>query len=217
MIISFYTDCTSGQEECFIEESKSINLFTGYKSFEIINIKNSSIPTVSVPDYPDYIDGAAEIVYDPVAGVIRACGGREYNEDVDRCFVYDGLEWSEMAPTCEPWYASSDSYQRFSFFIPNVGWWMLRDSCAGNCNSIQSCLYDSDTNTWSEGPSLPSPEQFGYKYSPFDFCGALINKTHLMVSGGIINNRGPPISDVWMYNFLSNEWSPGPGPNMTKP
>ena len=48
MIISFYTDCTSGQEECFIEESKSINLFTGYKSFEIINIKNSSIPTVSV-------------------------------------------------------------------------------------------------------------------------------------------------------------------------
>ena len=36
-----------------------------------------------------------------------------------------------------------------------------------------------------------------------------------MVSGGIIRDRGPPISDVWMYNFLSDEWSPGP--NMTKP
>ena len=194
------------------------NLFTGFKTFEIINIKNSSIPTKTTPDYPDYIDGAAEIVYDPVAGVIRACGGEEYNDDVDSCFIYDGLEWSEMAPTCEPWEGSfsfSDSYQRFSFFIPNIGWWMLKDGNCDNCNIISSCLYDTNTNTWREGPSLPTPEQFGYKLSPFEFCGALVNETHVMVSGGVIANRGPPISDVWMYNFLSNEWTPGP--NMTKP
>ena len=120
-----------------------------------------------------------------------------------------------MAATCEPWSDyNSYSYQRFSFFIPNVGWWMLIDSCGANCNHIYSCLYDSDTNTWREGPSFPSPEQFGYKYSPFEFCGGLVNKTHVMVSGGVINNQGPPISDVWMYNFLSDEWTPGP--NMTK-
>ena len=114
-------------------------MFSGYKSFEIINIKNSSIPTVSVPDYPDHIDGAAEIVYDPAAGVVRACGGLEYSNEVDKCFTYDGLQWSEMAPTCEPWYPGGDQSQRFSFFIPNIGWWwMLRDSCGANCNRIHT-------------------------------------------------------------------------------
>jgi len=36
-----------------------------------------------------------------------------------------------------------------------------------------------------------------------------------MVTGGVINNHGPPLSDVWIYNWMKEEWSPGP--NMTKP
>ena len=194
-----------------MEESNLTNLFTGYKSFGMINIKNSSIPTVSVPDYLDYIDGA---VYDPVAGVVRACGGEEFNNDVDRCFMYNGLEWSEMAPMCEPWDESNQG--RISFFIPNVGWWILalKYSCGGGCNDIRSCLYNTDTNTWSQGPSLPTPEQYGYEYVPANFCSALVNETHVMVTGGD-HSSGPPISDVWIYNFLVNEWTPGP--NMTRP
>ena len=160
-----------------MEESNLTNLFTGYKSFEMINIKNSSIPTVSVPDYP------AEIVYDPVAGVVRACGGEEFHNDIDRCFVYDGLEWSEIAPMCEAWDYSNQG--RVSFFIiPNVGWWTLalKYSCGGySCNDIRSCLYNTDSNTWIEGPSFLTPEQYGYEYVPADFCSALVNKTHVMV------------------------------------
>merc|ERR1711892_785773 len=69
--------------------------------------------------------------------------------------------------------------------------------------------------TWVEGPSLPDRSDYGYPYTPFYFCGAQANATHSIVTGGKINQGGTSISDVWFYNWISEQWSPGP--NMTTP
>ena len=104
-------DCVSGQEECNLESTPRNNLFVNLfdynnppYSFEIININNASLPAQSVPDYPEHIERPDFVMFDSKAGVVRACGGniptRQSLEGTrtDKCFSFDGFEWTPMAP-----------------------------------------------------------------------------------------------------------------------
>ena len=75
----------------------------GYKHFKANNIKNTSIAEKNPPDYPFYLRGLGAMVYDPIVGVVRACGGeytKKHSEKTttDQCFQYDGIEWKTMPP-----------------------------------------------------------------------------------------------------------------------
>ena len=108
-ILSFPSpDCVSGQEECNLDSPPLNNLFVNLRNgqyyFEIININNASLPAQSVPDYPEYIERPDFVMFDSKAGVVRACGGNIPNRQsikdtrTDKCFSFDGFEWTPMAP-----------------------------------------------------------------------------------------------------------------------
>ena len=59
------------------------------------------IPEINLPDYPFFLKGLGAMVYDPIVGVVRACGGEYTNKHsekttTDQCFQYDGIEWKNM-------------------------------------------------------------------------------------------------------------------------
>ena len=184
--------------------------------FEVINLDNSSIPSRQLPEYPFPVYNPAEMIFDEQSGVIRACGGRvpttlSSDEETNLCFTFDGISWEPMAPLPGIWDKGQST--RFSIHVPDVGWWMLQDESVTH-NRIHSYMFTVN-NTWIPGPALPDPETYGYYKSPDYFCGVQLNRTHTMVSGGKLGQSGTSISDVWLYDWGTSTWMPGP--NMTVP
>ena len=70
--------------------------------FEMVNINNSSLPTQTVPDYPFPVEHPDFVIFDPRAGVVRACGGNIPNKEnvkdsqTDKCFTFNRFEWQPM-------------------------------------------------------------------------------------------------------------------------
>ena len=93
--------------------------------------------------------------------------------------------------------------------VPNIGWWI---SVQGSSKGYSNLLVDN--GTWVVGPSLPTPEEFGYPYRPKYFCSCQLNATHTMMSGGQVSG-GSSLSDVWLYDWSSGQWTAGR--NMTNP
>ena len=227
-IDSSCSSCVSGQQGCQNDETELNNLMVGAytfhaRMFEAFNLDDSNIPATDLPEYPFPIENPAEMVFDENKGIVRACGGEipTYFHGISSpfstsstytnlCFAFDGISWKTMASLLEPW--SPVGHSRFSVNVPNIGWWLLKDNCSANCNTIHSNLF-TNNNTWIVGPTLPDNKSYGYDYTPFNFCGAQVNATHTMVTGGNINYKGTSISDVWLYNWQKDQWSPGP--NMT--
>ena len=102
----------------------------------------------------------------------------------------------------------SSYYRRISVVVPNIGWWIS----VGYNTAISNVLVDN--GTWVVGPSLPTPEEFGYPYRPKYFCSCQLNATHTMMSGGQVSG-GSSLSDVWLYDWSSGQWTVGR--NMTNP
>ena len=93
--------------------------------------------------------------------------------------------------------------------VPNIGWWI---SVQGSSKGYSNLLVDN--GTWVVGPSLPTPEEFGYPYRPKYFCSCQLNATHTMMSGGQVSG-GSSLSDVWLHDWSSGQWTVGR--NMTNP
>ena len=216
--------CYFGQKECTSEASNLPVVLSGskYGGFQLFDIENDSVLNSQIPEYPAHIDHPAEMTFDEEYGVVRACGGEiptlEQNSTsarssaTEKCFTFDGFSWTEMASLPEYLYPGDySSSSRFSVQVKNEGWWIFQDSCYGNCNEITSYLFDKN-QTWKEGPTFPD---YGYSYTPYEFCGTQVNATHTIVTGGKIQSDGSSISDVWFYNWEDKSWQPGP--NMTIP
>ena len=93
--------------------------------------------------------------------------------------MFDGFSWTEMASVPES--LSSRYYSfRLSVQVKNEGWWIYEQNGEG----IKSYLFDKN-QTWKEGPIFPD---YGYSYTPYEFCGAQVNDTHTIVTGGEINS-----------------------------
>ena len=108
-----------------------------------------------------------------------------------------------------PYLYSSDA--KISVSVPNIGWWI---SVQGSSKGYSNLLVDN--GTWVVGPSLPTPEEFGYPYRPKYFCSCQLNATHTMMSGGQVQvSGGSSLSDVWLYDWSSGQWTVGR--NMTNP
>ena len=103
--------------------------------FEIININNASLPAQSVPDYPEYIERPDFVMFDSKAGVVRACGGNIPNRQslkdtrTDKCFSFDGFEWTPMASLGK---FSINSH--FIHFMSNLKWLNRLAFCFENIN-----------------------------------------------------------------------------------
>ena len=196
--------CYFGQKECMSEASKLTVVLsnTGFAGFQLFDIEKDSILNIQIPEYPANIDYPAEMIFDEECRVVRACGG---TPETDKCFMFDGFSWTEMASVPES--LSSRYYSfRLSVQVKNEGWWIYEQ----NGDGIKSYLFDKN-QTWKEGPIFPD---YGYSDTPYEFCGAQVNATHTIVTGGEING-GSSISDVWFYNWEDKSWQPGP--NMTIP
>ena len=97
-----------------------------------------------------------------------------------------------------------------SVSVPNFGWWILvQTSSEGYSNLLV------DNGTWVVGPSLPTPEEFGYSRRPRYSCSSQLNSTHTMMTGGQVGYDGSSLSDVWLYDWSSGQWTVGR--NMTNP
>ena len=213
--------CYFGQKEC-LSDASIYNLTvvlsdTAFAGFQLFDIEHDSILNIQIPEYPAHLDYPAEMIFDEEYGVVRVCGGdistleqnstnARYSE-TGKCFMFDGFSWTEMASVPES--LSSRYYSfRLSVQVKNEGWWIYEQ----NGDGIKSYLFDKN-QTWKEGPIFPD---YGYSYTPYEFCGAQVNDTHTIVTGGEISDHGgSSISDVWFYNWEDKSWQPGP--NMTIP
>jgi len=212
--------CYFGQKECMSEASKLTVVLsnTADIGFQLFDIEHDSVLNSQIPEYPAHIDYPAEMIFDEEYGVVRACGGEirtlEQNStnarrsETEKCFMFDGFSWTEMVSVPESLSSTYYSF-RLSVQVKNEGWWIYEGNDHQG-NNIKSYLFDKN-QTWKEGPIFPD---YGYSDTPYEFCGAQVNATHTIVTGGEING-GSSISDVWFYNWEDKSWQPGP--NMTIP
>jgi hypothetical protein len=68
-----------------------------------------------------------------------------------------------------------------------------------------SCeVYDLETNTWSLLASMPNGKWVTHQ------SAVLIDNTVWHIGGRVGKSPGPLTSEIWIYNFTTNAWSPGP-------
>ena len=90
--------------------------------------------------------------------------------------MFDGVTWTEKASLPESIfpYLPIEELSRFSVQVKNEGWWIFQDDCAVNCNDIKSYFFDKN-QICKDGPTFPD---YGYSYTPYEFCGTQVNATH---------------------------------------
>ena len=131
--------CSFGQKECKSQAS-NLTILLSYNSynedsFEFIDIANDVVLDSHNSEYPDHIDNPAEMIFDEEIGKLRACGGRipsvkqkstsdESYSDTDKCYMFDGNSWEEMASL--PGNYDPSIHSRFSVQVENEALYIKR-------------------------------------------------------------------------------------------
>ena len=179
-----------------------------------MDLSNISQPNCPLPDYPAHINYTSPrfVTFDEKAGLVRLVGGNSSSSDDSKnnCFTFDGLKWEEGMESPIDSYFNWNNDKSSSMFVPDIGWWILEcDWLERDVNSISSEVYSSTNGSWVSGPSFIGINGTS-TFPGFGFCGAQLNKTHSLLTGGQPFGRWEEsVTDVMIYDWTKEEWSKG--------
>ena len=206
-------DCLSGQRQCQADGSMN-KILVRNGNFELMDLSNISKPNCPLPDYPAHINYTDPrfVTFDEKARLVRLVGGNSSSSENSKnnCFTFDGLKWEEDMESPSDSYFNWNDNLSSSMFVADIGWWISECDWPHDCdvNSISSEVYSSTNGSWMSGPSYV--EINGTTFPGYGFCGAQLNKTHSMLTGGQpFGSWEESVTDVMIYDWTKEEWSKG--------
>ena len=128
-------------------------------------------------------------------GGINACGGRNNQGDVHRCWRFNGSSWSPL-PNSTDGLCSDFTYN----IVVEKGWWVIGTPGSCDFSKINSEIFTGDK--WIPGPAFPEGHIL---QTVKGYCLVNLSPTQTMFIGGSTGRYGR--RETYIYDWNTGNWS----------